>query len=35
MKDSAAVRNPSRDSLHAALEYVDGPLAVDPDQTEE
>ncbi|MDR7867995.1 MAG: hypothetical protein RIN56_14455 [Sporomusaceae bacterium] len=24
MKDSALVRDPSRDSLHAALEYIDG-----------
>ncbi len=24
MKDSAMVRDPSRDSLHATLEYIDG-----------
>ncbi len=24
MKDSAMVRDPSRDALHAALEYIDG-----------
>ncbi len=27
MKDSAQVRDPSKDALHAALEYIDGARA--------
>ncbi|HWQ62591.1 MAG TPA: hypothetical protein VN521_09785 [Negativicutes bacterium] len=27
MKDSAKVRDPARDAMHAAMEYIDGPQA--------
>lgn len=27
MKDSATVRDPAKDALHAALEYIDGSRA--------
>jgi hypothetical protein len=29
MKDSAKVRDPARDAMHAAMEYIDGPQAVE------
>jgi len=32
MKDSAMVRDPSRDSLHTALEYIDRTQAEDKRQ---
>jgi hypothetical protein len=28
LKDSAKVRNPARDAMHAAMEYIDGPQTV-------
>lgn len=33
MKDSAKVRDPARDAMHAAMEYMDGPqAAMKPDE---
>ena len=32
MKDSAMVRDPAKDALHAAMEYIDGPQTADTDE---
>ncbi len=35
MKDSAAVRDPTKDALHAAMEYIDGLSAADTAERKE
>lgn len=35
MKDSATVRDPAKDAMHAAMEYIDGLQAADTDRREE